>query len=117
MPIYLYVCPRCGRAQDGFASVSERHTAAPECHGKMQIEIMASYVSPDIQPYMAVAGDMAGKHITSRKEHRAYLKRNKLTEVGNEPVREIKNDFKPRRGEIREELKQVIPGVLRRNRG
>lgn len=117
MPIYLYVCPRCGRAEDGFASVSERHTAAPECHGKMQLEIGAAYVQPDIAPYIAVAGDKFGQPITSRREHRAYLKRNKLVEVGNEPIRPIKNDFKPRRGEVREELRKVVPDVLRRHRG
>jgi hypothetical protein len=42
------------------------------------------YVIPDIQPYKAVAGDMAGKWIRSRKEHRAFLKRNGFVEVGNE---------------------------------
>ena len=41
-------------------------------------------VIPDIQPYKAVAGDMAGKYITSRSHHREYLKRNGFVEVGNE---------------------------------
>lgn len=38
----------------------------------------------DIEPYQAVTGDMAGKWITSRSEHRDYLRRNNLVEVGNE---------------------------------
>ena len=38
----------------------------------------------DIEPYKAVAGDMAGKWITSRKQHREFLKRNGFQEVGNE---------------------------------
>jgi hypothetical protein len=42
------------------------------------------YVIPDIEPYKAVAGDMAGKYIKSRKEHREFLKRNNFQEVGNE---------------------------------
>ena len=117
MPIYLWVCPRCGRAQDGFAHVSERHTAAPDCHGKMLLEISATMVQPDISPYMAVAGDKMGQMIGSRREHKAYLKRNKLVEVGNEPIKPIKNDFRPRRGEVREELRAVVPDVLRRKRG
>lgn len=44
----------------------------------------AHYVQPDLQPYMAVAGDMAGKMIRSRREHRAFLRRNNFQEVGNE---------------------------------
>jgi putative FmdB family regulatory protein len=117
MPIYLYVCPRCGRAQDEFAPIAERHTAAPECHGQMQLEITATMVQADIEPYIAVGGDVAGKPIRSRKEHREFLKRNHFVELGNEPIRAIKNDFRPKRGEIRDELKQVIPEVIKRHRG
>lgn len=42
------------------------------------------HIVGDIEPYRAVTGDMQGKWIKSRKEHRAYLKRNGLVEVGNE---------------------------------
>lgn len=42
------------------------------------------HVMGDLQPYQAVAGDMAGKWITSRRQHRAFLKRNGFEEVGNE---------------------------------
>ncbi len=42
------------------------------------------HVIPDIEPYKAVAGDMAGKYITSRSKHREFLKRNNAIEVGNE---------------------------------
>lgn len=42
------------------------------------------YVMGDIEPYIAVGGDMAGKPITSRSRHREFLNRNKFTEVGNE---------------------------------
>lgn len=42
------------------------------------------YIIPDIKPYKAVAGDMAGKWITSRSQHREFLKRNGFQEVGNE---------------------------------
>ena len=41
-------------------------------------------IIPDLKPYKAVAGDMAGKWITGRKEHREFLKRNGFEEVGNE---------------------------------
>lgn len=81
------------------------------------LEIMPTMVSPDIQPYKAVGGDMAGKHITSRKEHREFLKRNRFIEVGNEPLRPVKNDTRPKKGEVAAELKRVIPQVLAKQRG
>lgn len=42
-------------------------------------------IMPDIEPYKAIGGDMAGKMITSRSKHREFLKRNGFIEVGNEP--------------------------------
>lgn len=113
MPLYSYCCPTCEHQEDGFATVDERHTGAPECHGKMSLQIVPAMLSPDIAPYQAVAGDRAGQYITSRKEHREFLKRNRFTEVGNEQPKPIKNDFKPKKGEIAQELKHVIQPYLR----
>jgi len=42
------------------------------------------HIIPDIEPYQAVGGEMAGKYITSRSHHREFLKRNGFEEVGNE---------------------------------
>lgn len=42
------------------------------------------FILGDIKPYQAVTGDMEGQWITSRSEHRAFLRRNGLEEVGNE---------------------------------
>lgn len=54
----------------------------------------------DIDPYKTVAADISGKRIRvgSRREHREFLKRNELMEVGNDmpksaPQREIRGDF------------------------
>lgn len=113
MPTYTYECGHCGEAAEAILPVSERHTAAPECHGKMQLVIQAAMVSPDIAPYRAVAGDRMGQMITSRREHREFLKRNRFTEVGNEPVKPIRNDTRPKKGEIAKELKEVIQPYLR----
>ena len=44
----------------------------------------------DIQPYNAVAVDKrTGKvpHITSRRQHREFLRANQYVEIGNEPIR------------------------------
>lgn len=38
----------------------------------------------DIEPYKAICGDVAGQWITSRSQHREFVKRNGFIEVGNE---------------------------------
>lgn len=111
--MYHYSCPKCGREADAIAKIARRHTSAPTCHGRMKLEIMPTMVSPDIAPYQAVAGDKMGQMIGSRREHREFLKRNRFVEVGNEPVKPIRNNFKPKKGEIAAELKQVIQPYLR----
>ncbi len=82
----------------------------------MQLEIMPTMVSPDIAPYKAMGGDKMGQMITSRREHREFLKRNRFIEVGNEPVKPVKNDTRPKKGEVAAELKKVIPEVLAKHR-
>jgi hypothetical protein len=52
------------------------------------------HIIPDIEPYRVVAGDRAGEYITSRSEHREYLRRNNFIEVGNEKEYFFKNDGK-----------------------
>lgn len=52
------------------------------------------FVLGDIEPYQAVTGDMAGKWITSRSEHREFLRRNNLIEVGNEKAYMTRNGGK-----------------------
>ncbi len=53
----------------------------------------------DIDPYKAVAGDIAlnGKcpPIMGRRQHREFLKRNAYVEVGNEPIKPKKADYGP----------------------
>lgn len=53
----------------------------------------------DIEPYKAVAGDIAlgGKcpPIMGRRQHREFLKRNKYVEVGNEPIKPKRADYGP----------------------
>lgn len=114
MPTYVFSCPHCDEIEEIITTVADRNNAPSHCGVRMDRVITAPHVNPDIQPYRAVAGDRAGKVIGSRAEHREFLKRNRFVEVGNEPIRPIKNDFRPKRGEIAEELKRVIPQVLKR---
>jgi len=52
--------------------------AKQEMHNR---EADAHMIIPDIQPYKAV---VTGEVINSRSQHREYLKRNDLVELGNE---------------------------------
>lgn len=117
IPLYAYRCLCCERTAELTNTVDARHTGAPHCHGQMVLEIMPTMVTPDIAPYKAMAGDRMGQHITSRKEHREFLKRNRFHEIGNEPVKPVKNDTRPKKGEVAAELKRVIPQVLAKYRG
>ena len=60
------------------------------------------HIMTDIEPYKVVAGPRAGEYITSRSEHRAYLKQHKFEEVGNEKdyffSNQGKTDYNPTKG-------------------
>jgi len=50
----------------------------------------------DIQPYQAVAADVATgqpPHISSRSQHREFLKRNNYIELGNERIKPKPVDY------------------------
>lgn len=116
MPIYVWRCEVCNENVEVVRPM--RQALEPvicECGVPRVQQLSAAYVSADIAPYMAVAGDRAGKYITSRKEHREYLKRNRLIEIGNEKVRDTSAMRKVTdRKEIRAELGKVVPDVRRK---
>jgi hypothetical protein len=67
-------------------------------------------IVPDIQPYQAVAADIAtGKApvISSRSQHREFLKRNNYVELGNEMPKPRKAP-EPDRMEIGRQIKRVM---------
>lgn len=68
------------------------------------------HIIPDIEPYVAVAGDMAGKVIRSRKEHREFLKRNNFQEIGNE------RDYMTRNGGMSDDNPNLVPDRIREER-
>lgn len=84
MPVYQYRCTSCNAQSDHYNTVENRHNC-PKCScGGETIKVISapSMVMPDIQPYKAVAGDQ--RWITSRAQHREFLRENNLVEVGNE---------------------------------
>lgn len=118
MPIYCWRCEHCGAAREVVRAMKD--SMQPEfckCGVPMQRELTAPHVRPDIAPYKALAGDKAGQYITSRREHKEFLKRNRLVEIGDQPMRSTAQMRKTtKKGEIREELKRVIPQALRNDK-
>lgn len=92
MPLYEYLCHKCGTAHTAYRSIEARHDSPQCCGAQTEKQISAHMVNADIQPYKAVAVD---KHngrcpvINSRKQHKAFLKRNGYEEIGSEPVENL----------------------------
>lgn len=115
MPIYALMCDTCASQQDVFRSLANIDKDLPQCCGQsMRRRICAPMVQADIQPYQAMGIDVAtGKApiISSRSEHRDYLRRNGYVEVGNEmpksKPRSIEGDF-----DVRKELTKAVHEVL-----
>lgn len=107
MPTYEYHCEKCGPIEV-WRSISQYNVPPEHPHPVTRV-ISACVGFGDIQPYIAVGGDMMGKPITSRNEHRAFLKRNKLVELGNDPIRDTrKMRSTVRKGEVREAMSAAI---------
>ena len=117
MPLYDWRCPACHAPREVLRAVED--CMAPEtcaCGQWMVRELTPLHVMPDLAPYRAVAGDRAGEMITSRKDHREFLRRNNFSEVGNEMPKDTKKmRSTTKKGEIREELRRVVPSVLRKH--
>lgn len=84
----------------------------------MSRELTPPMVTPDIAPYRALTGDRMGQMITSRKDHREFLKRNRLVELGTEKPKDTSKMRSIRtaktRRELRAQLKPVISEAMRR---
>lgn len=71
MPMYLWECSECGRRDEGFRTVAERHDSA-WCHGqRMGIVICPPAVQADLPGYVSPA---TGKWIDGRAARREDLK-------------------------------------------
>ena len=96
MPNYTTQCKTCGMETVIFRNLMD-FGRWPRCCGVvMEQVIKPTQVVRDIEPYMAIATDVAtGKppRIGSRREHREFLKRNGYVEVGNSvPEASLKTD-------------------------
>lgn len=107
MPTYVWDCRQCGEIEV-FRPISQY--AVPPDHPHPVTRVISPCVGfGDIKPYIAKAGDMAGKAITSRVEHRKFLKRNRLVELGDAPVKSTQEFRKTTsRKDVRESLRASI---------
>jgi hypothetical protein len=112
VPTYVWACSEgCGEIEV-FRPISQ-YAVPPE-----HLHPVTRVISPcvgfgDIKPYVAIGGDMAGKPITSRGEHRRFLKRNKLVELGDAPIRDTREFRKiHKKGEVAHDIQRATREVL-----
>lgn len=85
MPLYRIKCESCGAVDEIVRKVAEYDELPSHCGLKMHRVICAPMVAPDIGEYQSI---VTGEMIGSRSAHREHLKRHRLIELGNEPVRQ-----------------------------
>lgn len=108
MPLYEWVCDQCGEQMEVFRSVAD-YQQPPDHQHPMRRVLSVPYAIGDLPAYTATTGDMVGKPIEGRKAHREFLKRNRLIEVGNEPLRSTKQ---MRKTTNREETRMAIKDAI-----
>lgn len=69
--LYLYECAKCGRREEDFRPVEQRHDGPRCCRRPMFIVICPAQVQVDFPAYVSPA---SGRRITTRAERRADLK-------------------------------------------
>lgn len=121
MPLYDFLCPHCGASLEIVRPM--REALDPffcDCGVPMMQQLQGAAVIPDIAPYKAVAGDRAGKWISSRREHREFLKRNRLIEVGDAKPRDTRAfrsvHTEREKKQIREQMRPIVRDALRNDK-
>lgn len=115
MPLYDARCNACGTVTEFFARMADCEKT-PDCCGMAMARVISlPMISPDIEPYRAVAVDKKTGQlpvITSRREHHEFLKRNDYHQVefdSSQSRRETRGDF-----DVRKELTEATHKVLSR---
>jgi hypothetical protein len=112
-PIYVWECDECGE-MDVYRSYADYKVPPDHPHPVRRV-LSACMAIADIEPYVARTGDKAGKIIGSRKEHKAFLKRNKLVEFGNEMPKPKPMRKTAQKREIIEAMRDVgVSDIIRR---
>lgn len=80
--LYSYRCKKCKRETDAINKVDDRHTNAPECHGKMELFISQApygYVTMDIRYRCPVTK----QGVTSLRQRNDILDRHNLMDAND----------------------------------
>jgi putative FmdB family regulatory protein len=77
MPIYDYLCPRCGEVSDIWAHINEERKVHEECGSTMTRLISPTRCNPDYAPWMDE--NLSGQDgkpvlVKSRRHHKQLLK-------------------------------------------
>lgn len=83
MPVYRVKCHACEYVGEIFRKMSEYDDLPLHCDMPVTRVICAPMVSVDIPAYRATA---TGEMIEGRVQHREYLRKNNLVELGNEKL-------------------------------
>lgn len=83
MPLYDYLCSKCGKIQEAYRTIADRDNGPTCCRRKTVKQISHYHVAPMFTAYRAT-GKERGKVIRSRAEHRDYLNKHDYIEVGND---------------------------------
>lgn len=112
MPMYDARCPACGAIVEVFRRMADcMDMPVCECGEPMVRVFTAPMITPDIQPYKAVAVDSRTGDlpvIGSRRAHNEFLKRNDycVAETSTKP-RSIRGDF-----DLKKDLIEATKKVL-----
>ena len=81
MPLYEVKCNTCGKRDEVFRRVAEIDDMPVCCGEKMERQLSAPQIQPEIQPYKSMA---TGDIIDSRTKHKRHLKERGLVEIGDQ---------------------------------
>jgi hypothetical protein len=71
MPIYSYICARCGFSCDEFNKVDHRHVGPPHCGEQMKLDVTGPAVHTDLEPYF---DDNLSTYVKSRQHRKSVMR-------------------------------------------
>ena len=71
MPLYVYLCEKCGFSCDEFNTIERRHFGPQHCGEKMKLDVTGPAVHADLEPYF---DDNLETYIKSRQHHKQVMR-------------------------------------------
>ena len=82
MPIYDYICTKCGKVSDVWATMDERTKRCPKCKRKMSRLIARSNIITDLIPHVDENMGHEPVYVKSRQHKKQLLKEKGLVAIG-----------------------------------